>query len=272
MKLGIIILTWNSGTSIKKCLNSLNEYSKGHNIYVVDNNSKDSTVQFIKNNYPKVKIVQSPSNLGFASGNNLGISVAKKDGCEYFLLINDDTYLIEDFITPCICQLDSNPKIGVLGPIVVEHYNHNIIQSGGGKINLFTLDMPYLDKGKKFVCKKSLRNVDYVLGAALFIRANIIQNIEHVLDPEFFPAYVEEVDFCFRIREKGYEVKVNEEVKIVHVGGQSGGNTYIQYRRTLINKILFAIKHLSFIRSYLAIQILLVKYILFILRKQNNYK
>tara|TARA_B100001175_G_C19435558_1_gene603410 strand:- start:315 stop:1130 length:816 start_codon:yes stop_codon:yes gene_type:complete len=261
MKLGIIILSWNSGDRIIDCLDSIFKFYEKPNIYVVDNNSRDKTLNLLENYPERINIIKSKSNLGFASGNNLGFRYAKKDNCEYVLLLNDDVIILEDFITPILNEMDLDHKIGSSGPIIVEDYDRSIVQCAGGHINKITLDMKYLERGNKFKKKNKSDFVDYILGASIFIRTNLFED-DQLFDPHFYPAYVEEVDLCYRIKMKGFNNKIFYNYKIAHIGSLSASNKSLTYRRILMNKILFSIKHFSLLRTFFHINVLLLKYFL----------
>ena len=116
MKVGVIILAWNSEKRILDCLNSLNSYCDDFNTYVVDNDSKDNTVQIIKKSFPNINLILSNSNLGFSGGNNLGFTQAINDGCDYVVLLNDDVIILEDFISPLVRKMENDKTIGSIGP------------------------------------------------------------------------------------------------------------------------------------------------------------
>jgi GT2 family glycosyltransferase len=259
MKLGIIILAWNSEKRISDCLDSLYIHCAGHKIYVVDNNSDDKTIELVEKNYPEVHLLKSRTNLGFSSGNNFGFQHALADGCDYVLLLNDDVVLLEDFISPLLKKIVYEEKIGAIGPVVVENYDRNVIQSSGGAINKITLDMKYQKKGEIFKRNDNFREVDYILGAAILIRSSLFKNT-NLFDPHFYPAYVEEVDLCYRVKMLGYKNVIAENYKIAHIGASSASNNSLTYRRVLNNKILFSLKHQSIFMTLLTTNILLAKY------------
>ena len=269
MKVGVIILAWNSEKRILDCLNSLNSYCDDFNTYVVDNDSKDNTVQIIKKSFPNINLILSNSNLGFSGGNNLGFTQAINDGCDYVVLLNDDVIILEDFISPLVRKMENDKTIGSIGPVVVENFDRNIIQSAGGKINLLTLDMKYLNQGKFYNKINKIKNVDYILGAAILVRTNLFEN-SMLFDPHYYPAYVEEVDLCYRIKKMGYTNKISHNYKIAHIGSLSASNKSITYRRILNNKFLFSLKHLSILNTFFSVNFLLIKYFINILFKKIN--
>lgn len=246
MRVGIIILSWNSKKMIDECLSGLLAYER-YPVYVVDNGSKDGSPEYIAEKYPNVELIKSPVNLGFSSGNNLGIVRALEDGCDAVLLLNNDTLIDDSFLEPCIKAMKDDPTIGVAGPVVVEGNQPETIQCAGGNINLLTLGFPYIGKGKPYKRRKVIQDVGYVLGAVMLIRREVIEKIG-VFDPEYYPAYVEEADLCYRARRKGYRSVICHEVRVRHIGEQSGGTYNTAFRRYTKNRFLFGLKHLGPVR------------------------
>ena len=111
----IIIVTYNGMTWIEKCLESIPFQSC--KVIVVDNASNDNTVQFVKNNFKDVKIIESDKNLGFGKANNLGISHAYNQGATHFFLLNQDAYIIGDCLEHLVDFQKKNPEYGILSPI-----------------------------------------------------------------------------------------------------------------------------------------------------------
>ncbi len=110
----IIIVNFNGKTHLERCLTSLKKitYPKSRfEIIIVDNNSHDNSVTFIKNNYPYVQLIQSKENLGFAGGNNLGVSKAQG---EYVVLLNNDTWVDENWLQALVTRAESDPQIAAV--------------------------------------------------------------------------------------------------------------------------------------------------------------
>ncbi|MCX5679366.1 MAG: glycosyltransferase family 2 protein [Candidatus Omnitrophica bacterium] len=257
MKVGIIILSWNSKGFIGNCLDGLLKFETSK-IYVVDNNSTDGSVDYIARDYPEVALIRSVSNLGFAAGNNVGIECALKEGCEAVFLINNDTIIDEPLVPSCVKILEDDPSVGVVGPVIVEADNPEVIQSAGGRISLWNLNFPYIKKGKRYLRSDHIEAVSYVLGAAMLIRKSVIEKNEG-FDPEYYPAYVEEADFCYRAFLSGYKNMVYYGSRVRHIGSKSSGGRENAFRRMMVNRFLFGIKHLGFFRFFLASQFIVLR-------------
>ena len=242
MQVGIVILSWNSRDMIGACLDGLLRHEQCP-VYVVDNGSEDGSPDFIERRYPAVKLIRSPANLGFASGNNLGIKLALLDGCDAVFLLNNDTIIDEPFLAACV-QAMADATVGVVGPVIVEGHRPETVQCSGGKISLWTLGFPYRGPGRPYVRSPLVEDVDYVLGAAMLIRRDVIEKTGG-LDPEYYPAYVEEADLCFRARLLGYSSVVTHAVRVRHIGDSSSGSYGNSLRRYTSNRFLFGLKHLG---------------------------
>lgn len=268
MKIGIIILSWNSKDYIDNCLKGLLKFETS-NIYVVDNGSEDGSPAYIAQNYPNVKLISSPVNLGFASGNNLGIKQAFEDGCDAVFLLNNDTIIDESFIEPCVKILEAYPSIGIVGPVVVEADAADIVQCIGGKISRWNLGFPYIGRGERYKRRKYFEAVGYVLGAAMLIRREVIEKTGG-FDPEYYPAYVEEADLCYRARLLGYQSVVSHECRVRHIGNKSSGNRDNSFRRFTKNRFLFGLKHLNIFHFLMIGQIIIWK--VFLRKFIRNFK
>lgn len=223
VKLSIIILNWNSKSYIDLCLQSVRKAipSKLKNeIIVIDNGSTDSSIQYIKKQYPDVKLIENDRNKGVAPARNQGLMIAKG---KYILLLDIDTIIREDSIEVMIQTMQSDNRIGLCGPKLV---------GTDGKLQFSCRNFPsVLSKiyrqfpGKLQNClleREELRNWDhcsqrevgYVIGACQLIRKAVIKEVG-LLDENIFYG-PEDIDFCLRIWQAGYKVVYNPEAVIIH--------------------------------------------------------
>ena len=250
MRVGIIVLSWNSKALIDECLGGLLKFEESP-VYVVDNGSEDGSAEFIAQKYPTVHLIQSPVNLGFASGNNFGIKRAMQDGCDAVFLLNNDTIIDEPFLAPCVKILEQDPSVGIVGPVVVEGRQPDLIQCIGGGITLWNLGFPYIGAGLPYERTAKVQEVGYVLGAAMLIRREVL-SATGGLDPEYYPAYVEEADLCYRASLEGYKSVICHSVRVRHIGDSSSGGNANSFRRYTANRFLFGLKHLGATRFLIA--------------------
>ncbi|MBU1038689.1 glycosyltransferase family 2 protein [Patescibacteria group bacterium] len=218
MKVGIVIVTYQAKKWLDISLASCFSYAPGVPVYVVDNASTDGTVDSIKQSYPLVKLIQSPVNLGFAAGNNLGLEQALQDGREAVLLLNQDAALTAGAIAKLVEVLQADISIGAvqaglylpnglvnsLGNCF--HYL-GLAYAGGNGLNKIEADeqLPWL--------KKDL-NIPYFSGAGVMLRTATLCQVG-LLDEELF-MYHEDLELSLRFLVSGWKIKVEPTARIIH--------------------------------------------------------
>jgi GT2 family glycosyltransferase len=130
----------------------------------------------------------------------------------------------------------------VVGPVVIEAYQDNVIQCEGGRVHAVRSNFPYRNRGQRFDRQEEIVDVGYVLGAAMMIRREVIEHIGY-LDEDYFPAYVEEADFCYRAHQAGYRSVVYRGSAVRHIGQQSSGGRRKANNRLAVHRFYFAMKH-----------------------------
>jgi GT2 family glycosyltransferase len=228
-ELSIIIVTHNSIRHIEKCLQSIFDslHECKFEIWIVDNNSSDETQQVIKK-FP-VHFILNDSNLGFSKAVNIGI---QRSNGPFILLLNDDTEIQDNVFDELIGFLKKTPDAAVVGPLVL---------LPDGRPEPFGLKFPSLlkeffhanpyfksifrpivtakQKDSRAQTMSIPSQVDYVTGACFLLRRTIIEQIG-LLDEKYF-IYVEEVDWCWRIKQAGWYIYSYPLVSIIHHFGQS---------------------------------------------------
>jgi GT2 family glycosyltransferase len=230
MDISIVIVTWNSEKFISPCLESIFNSSPNldFEVLVVDNNSSDNTLPLVKDNFPTVKIIENPENLGYAKANNQGINESKG---EYVLLLNPDTQLFPETLRLLFDFMEKNQKAGAVGPQMLNF--DQTIQSSCREFPTFWIlfcefgflarifpqsrlfgkwRMGYFDHQKE-------REVDQPMGSALFLRKEALNQVG-LLD-ESFPIFFNDVDLCFRLKKSGWEIRFYPEAKVSHFRGAS---------------------------------------------------
>lgn len=266
MKIGIVVLSWNSFDMLDVCLLGLKKHEQ-HPVYVVDNGSVDGSPGKIQEKHPQVVLIRSPGNLGFAEGCNVGIRKALADGCDAIFLLNNDTIIDEPFADKCAALLEADASIGVVGPVIVEGHEPDKIQCRGGRMTLWNLHFPFLGRGECYTKSERRDEVDWVLGAAMLIKREVFEAAGGLLDPEFYPAYVEEAELCYRARKAGYRSVITFGARVRHIGRQSAGGFRNAFRRMMCNRFLFGVKHLGVFRYAIASQVIVVRVIVEKLRE-----
>jgi len=209
---------------------------------VVDNGSSDGLSAFVRENYPEVKLVRAPRNLGFAGGNNLGIVNAEGD---VVLLLNDDTDPEPSWLAPLAEAFDADARLGVVGCQLL-YPQSGKVQHLGGRVHANGLT-DHDGWGEDPTDGNAVvEAADYVTGAAMAIRRDVIRSIG-MLDPGFWPIYFEETDFCARARRRGWKLAVVTGSRVVHHESQSqDGRMSAKFLRTYHrNRMRFLIKNRS---------------------------
>jgi GT2 family glycosyltransferase len=241
MDLSIIVINYNTKKITKDCLDSIVKNTKNlkYEIVVVDNASKDGSVEMLRKlvkKYP-LRLIPNKKNLGFGKGNNQGIKLAKG---KYILLLNTDTLINDNVLKEIVDWMEKHPKVGV-STCALRNADSSLQGTGGYFPNLskvfawmfFLEDLPFLDrlikpfhpmhaqspfyKGEGFFEKS--HEQDWVTGAFLLTRRKVIDEVGF-FDKDYF-MYVEEVDYCWRVKKQGWQVWYLPRWSIVHLGGAS---------------------------------------------------
>lgn len=252
-KVSIVIVNWNRVGYLKDCLKSLSKISyKNTEIIVVDNASTDGSVEFVKKNYPKIKLVRNKSNLGFAGGNNAALSKITGD---YVLFLNNDTTVDKHFLEPLVKVLDEDKNLGVVQSKILTMEDHKKLDAVGGYFTLtgFLYHYGYYQRDSKKYSHQL--NMYSIKGASMMTRMSLVKKIG-LFDHDFF-AYFEETDFCHRVWLSGFSVKYIPDSIIYHkIGGTSNSmnNAFIQFH-SFKNRINTYLKNLGLVQLIIVLPI-----------------
>jgi len=224
-KVSIIILNWNGWRKTVECLESLTKINySNYEVIIVDNGSTDESVDRLKR-LRKIKLILNKRNLGFSGGNNTAIrKILKEDRSKFILLLNNDTIVEKNFLNELIKAAQAEEKAGILGPKIY-YFDYqdkkNVIQSAGSKINLCLGKFPSVEKlnqvdDGRF---KQVKDVDFVIGACLLIKTEVIRKIG-LLDKRYFLLF-EDTDWCLRAKKAGYSILYVPQSIIWHRTSQS---------------------------------------------------
>jgi GT2 family glycosyltransferase len=230
MDLSIVIVNWKVKDLLEKCIQSIFEQTKdiSFEVFVVDNNSGDGSVEMVREKFPQVDLTASQENLGFAKGNNPAI---KKAHGRYILLLNPDTEILDNALEKMVKFMDSNSGCGIAGckllnPDLSLQPSVRTFPTLTSQVFIL-LKIHHLFPHSKAMYKYLVQNFDYektqevdqVMGAFMMIRREVINKIG-MLDEKFW-IWFEEVDFCKRAKEAGFKILYTPEAKIIHHFGQS---------------------------------------------------
>jgi GT2 family glycosyltransferase len=224
VELSIVILTWNSEHLLGKCLSSIRENTTtvDHEIIIVDNNSTDGTRTLLKSVDPEgsYNVILNRQNRGVGPARNQGIELATG---KYILILDVDTIVTSGAIDELTDYLEQNARCGLVAPKLTDMEGNlqltcRKFPTLGGK---FLRRIPF--KWAQRLLKNeemrdwdhaSPRKVDYVIGACQLIRKSVIEKVG-LLDENIFYG-PEDIDFCLRVWQAGYEVVYNPEAVIIH--------------------------------------------------------
>lgn len=212
----IIIINYKTSDLLVGCLKSLLKYCQELNFetIVIDNNSKDSSLETIKINFPQVKLIRNKKNAGFAWANNQGAKIAQG---KILFFLNPDTLIKENIFQKISKIFKQDPEVGIVAPRLVLPNGQSQLYAYGRKQTLS--DLIFSKFRTPLDTKSRILYVDWVSGAALAIRPSIFKKIGG-FDEKFF-MYFEDRDLCHRTKELGYKVVVLADIKVVHFGGRS---------------------------------------------------
>jgi len=249
--LSIIIVSYNTKEYLLPCLKSIFEKDDGifQEVIVVDNGSRDGSGEEVKEKFPFIHLIENKKNLGFAKAANQGL---QKASGRYLLLINPDAQVKRGAIEQFVSFMESHPEAGVAGG--------QLLNSDGSRQNSIanfpSLTTELLNKSllrwlfpKRFPGKE--RNdlkpikVDSVIGACMLVRREAVDQVG-LLDEDYF-LFLEETDWCFRMKRGGWKIYHIPQAEIIHFQGKSAGKetalAKIEYYRS---RYLFFKKHRGF--------------------------
>jgi len=202
--LSIIIVNTNNRKLLEECVGSIySSTSKiSFEIIVSDNGSTDGSQAMVKSKFPKVKLLENRENLGFIKASNLGLKIANG---RYLMLLNDDTIVKNNALDILVEFMDAHPDTGACGAKLLNI--DGSIQHQGGLL------------GKKFWLSKQPVTVDFVIGAALVVRKEVIEKVG-VMDENLY-FYNDDLDWCMSIRQVGWKIYFVPAAEIIHYGGYS---------------------------------------------------
>lgn len=256
MKLSVVIVNYNVKYFLEQCLHSVEAAIKGIDaeVFVVDNNSVDGSVEMVREKFPDVKLIANTVNTGFSVANNQAIKVASG---EYILLLNPDTVVELDTFSKSVEFMDAHPDAGGLGIKMVDGSGRFLPESKRGlptpavafykifglsalfpKSRIFgQYHLGYLDNEKTHV-------VDVLAGAYMMLRRETLEKTG-LLDETFF-MYGEDIDLSYRITKSGYKNYYFPGARIIHYKGESTKKSSINYVFVFYNAmVIFARKHFS---------------------------
>ena len=259
MKTAVVILNYNGAALMEEFLPSVIHSVNGMDaeVIVADNASTDNSLEFLKTNHPKVRTIVLDKNYGFAEGYNRALA---QIDAEYFVLLNSDVDVDAEWLKPLEFFMDNNPDVAACQPKILSQKNDKYFEYAGAAGG-------FIDKYGYPFCRGRLFNdvepdvgqydeqkdIFWSSGACLFIRKKDYEDVGG-LDGDFF-AHMEEIDLCWRLKNRGRRIVCIPSSVVYHVGGGTlaQGNprkTFLNFRNNLlmlyknlpssrVNRILF---------------------------------
>ncbi|WP_456442799.1 glycosyltransferase family 2 protein [Psychroserpens sp.] len=240
MKVAVVILNWNGNQLLEQFVPSVITYSQEADIYVVDNASTDDSVEFLKQHFPQVHIIQNKTNGGYAKGYNDALKHIEAD---IFCLLNSDIEVTQNWLTPIIEEFQSNSNTVIIQPKILDFKKKSHFEyagAAGGFIDKYgyplcrgrIFDTIEEDKGQY----DDIKTIFWASGACFFIRKSTFQSLNG-FDESYF-AHFEEIDLCWRAFNAGYITKYIGTSIVYHVGGATLSvlnpkKTYLNFRNSL---------------------------------------
>ena len=243
MELSVIIVNYNACRHLENCLESLFENTRLRpiEVWVVDNDSSDGSVEMLEERFPRVQVIASKKNLGFGAANNEAMRRAKG---RYTLLLNNDTLVRPGAIDTMVRIMRERPDVGVLGPLL-RNEDGTVQISYENKVGFFSEFSQKRLSARYEAGSPKIRNdiesrsreeshPDWVTGACMMLQAELPEEVRF-FDENFF-MYLEDVDLCQRMRQNGFQVLYSPEAELIHLRGKSveknSERVAFEYRRS----------------------------------------
>jgi GT2 family glycosyltransferase len=245
LKIAIVILNWNGQKLLAQFLPSVVNFSSQEaTIYIADNASTDSSIDYAKEFFPSIKIVKNVVNNGYAKGYN---DALKEIDADIYCLLNSDVEVTDNWLQPIVDVFKADQKTAIIQPKLLDFKDKTKFEyagAGGGFLDLY--GYPYCrgrvfnhletDKGQF----NDVKDVFWASGACLFIRSKVYHQLDG-FDEDYF-AHQEEIDLCWRAQSIGYKVKYVGNSTVYHVGGATlqdsdPRKTYLNFRNSLLNVV-----------------------------------
>ncbi len=243
MKTSVVILNWNGRNFLEKFLPAVLEHTTlpDTEIVVADNGSTDESVNYLHAHFPTVRLVVLDQNYGFAEGYNRALQHIQ---AEYYVLLNSDVEVTAGWLEPLVAQMDTHPNVAACQPKIKAYHNKPYFEhagAAGGMIDM--LGYPFCRGRIMHYTEQDHRQYDNVAdvlwasGACLCVRAEVFHTVGG-FDGEFF-AHMEEIDLCWRLKSRAYDIQCIPQSTVYHVGGgtlhvESPRKTYLNFRNNLL--------------------------------------
>ena len=241
MTTAVVILNWNGKKMLERFLPSVTAHTQGDaEVIIADNGSTDDSLDFVRAQYPGLRIIELDKNYGFAGGYNRALQQVQAD---YYVLLNDDVEVTPGWIEPVVAQMQQHPDTAICQPKLLMYDQRDTFEYAGGAGGfLDKYGYPFC-RGRMFTSLEQDNGqyntpgeIFWASGAAMFVRADVWHQLGG-LDDDFF-AHMEEIDFCWLAKNAGYRVEYCPQSTVFHVGGgtlpkSNPRKTYLNFRNNM---------------------------------------
>ena len=241
MKTTVVILNWNGRHMLECFLPSVTAHTTGDaEVIIADNGSTDDSLAFLQQHYPTLRIIALDRNYGFADGYNKALAQVEAD---YYVLLNDDVEVTPGWVDKVVAMMDQQPDVAIAQPKLMMYDQRDTFEYAGGAGGFIdSYGYPFC-RGRLFSTLEQDHGqyddpceIFWATGAAMFVRASVWKTMGG-LDGDFF-AHMEEIDFCWRCKNRGYKVMYCPDAVLYHVGGgtlpkSSPFKTQLNFRNNL---------------------------------------
>ncbi|WP_234735695.1 glycosyltransferase family 2 protein [Tellurirhabdus bombi] len=239
-EVAIVILNYNGWSFLDEFLPLVLAYSEGHAVYVADNASLDNSVDLVQQHFPAVKIIRLERNHGYTGGYNEALAQIP---ATYYILLNSDVEVTPGWVSPLLHLMKRRPQAAACQPKLLAYHQKTHFEyagAAGGYIDY--LGYPFC-RGRLFDTLEpdegqynDERQIFWATGACLIIRSELFWKIGG-FDANFF-AHMEEIDLCWRLKNRGYEIWYCPDSTVYHIGGgtlakTNPRKTFLNYRNSL---------------------------------------
>ncbi len=216
-----VILNWDGSSQTARCARSIERGTYPVTVLIVDNESTDRTADALKSCCPDAELIRTGRNLGYAGGMNVGIRRALELNADFIMLLNNDTSLGTRCVEHLIGAMNSDSRIGLAGPIVIDGAS-NAVESCGGTLDWRRSEPRLRRHGEpRFREETGREDVEFVPGVAIFARAAAIRDAG--LLPERYFLYFEDCAWSLQLRLRGWRTIVCRDARVLHWESSSAG-------------------------------------------------
>ncbi len=237
-KVTCVVLNWNGGGETVACLKALGKIQYGNlDVIVVDNGSTDDSLLRIRELHAHKVLIETGRNLGFAGGNNVGITLAIKNHADYIWLLNNDAEPTPIALAELVSTARSNPQLGAIGSVLLYTDSRKTVQAwGGGRVN-------------RWIGRCSLARApqpdewfDFITAASMLVPRAVFENVG-LLDDDYF-LYWEDAEFSFRLRKHGWKIGISPLARVYHrENASTSGNSPVRDRFYTASAIRFLLSN-----------------------------